>query len=61
MWGVVAVVLQLRATVSDDIKSLIFWLGVFMLIVIAIFVIYADVTPWFNGIWGMGGDNGGGD
>jgi hypothetical protein len=61
IWGVVAVVLQLRATVSDDIKSLIFWLGVLTLILIAIFVVYADVTPWFNVMGGLRGDDGGGD
>jgi hypothetical protein len=51
-WGSGAVVLQLRANVSDDIKALAFWLGVLVVILLAIFIIYADVTPWFDGrVW----------
>jgi hypothetical protein len=61
-WGTVAVVLQLRATVPDGIKALIFWLGVLMLIVMGVFIVYADVTPWFHGfMWHTTGDDSGGD
>jgi hypothetical protein len=62
VWGPVAVVLQLRTTVSDGIKSLLFWLGVLMLIMMTVFIVYADVTPWFHGfIWHLTGDDNGGD
>lgn len=62
IWGPLAVVLQLRATVPDGIKSLIFWLGVLMLMGIAVFIVYADVTPWFHGfMWHLTGDDNGGD
>ena len=45
-WGVGTIVLHLRADVSDGIKTLAFWLGVFILILITAFVLYANVTPW---------------
>jgi hypothetical protein len=47
-WGIGTVVLHLRANVGDGIKTLAFWLGILILIVIAVFVLYADVTPWFQ-------------
>ncbi|HSY44261.1 MAG TPA: hypothetical protein VK811_10160 [Candidatus Acidoferrum sp.] len=47
-WSIGAIVLQLRANVSDDIRTLMFWLGVLVLIALAIFCLYADVTPWLN-------------
>jgi hypothetical protein len=47
-WGIGTVALHLRTNVSDDIKTLAFWVGVLLLLVIVIFVLYADVTPWFQ-------------
>ena len=59
VWGAGTVALQLRSQASDDLKILAFCLGVVILIGLAVFVIYADVTPWFQITWGLG--NGGGD
>ena len=47
-WGIGTVVLHLRANVGDGIKTLAFWLGVLILIVMTVFVLYADVSPWFQ-------------
>ena len=47
-WGAGAVVLQLRANVSDDIRNLMFALGVLLLVAGAIFCLYADISPWLN-------------
>jgi hypothetical protein len=45
IWSILAVGLQLKASVSDDIRTLMFWLGVFVLITLVIFCLYADVPP----------------
>src|SRR5580658_277439 len=50
IWGTGAIVIQLHTNISDEIKTLAFWLGVLFLIALAIFIIYADVTPWLNGM-----------
>jgi hypothetical protein len=47
-WGAGAVVLQLRANVSDDVRTLMLWLGILVLLTLAIFCLYADVSPWLN-------------
>jgi hypothetical protein len=44
-WSILAVGLHLKANVSDDVRTLIFWLGVFVLIALAIFCLCADVPP----------------
>jgi len=56
VWGAGTVMLQLRARVSDDIKALVFWLGVLVLIGLVVFCVYADVTPWLNVMWNLSGD-----
>jgi hypothetical protein len=55
-WGAGAVVFQLRASVSDDIRTLMFGFGVLVLVALAIFCLYADISPWFNGIWDLSGN-----
>jgi hypothetical protein len=57
-WGMGTVVLHLRTNVSDGIKTLAFWLGVLILILITVFVLYADVTPWFQAMQWNPADNG---
>jgi len=47
-WSIGAVVLQLRADVSDDIRTLMFALGILVLVALGIFCLYADVSPWLN-------------
>ncbi len=47
-WGMGTVVLHLRTSASDGIKTLAFWLGVLILILMVAFILYADVTPWFQ-------------
>ena len=55
-WSIGAVVLQLRTDVSDDIRTLLFGFGIFVLIGLAIFCLYADVSPWFNIMWNLSGN-----
>ena len=58
VWISFAMLLHNRQEVSDDIKSLVFWLGVFVLIALGVFVVYANVSPCFRIMWGMsGGDD----
>jgi hypothetical protein len=52
-WSAGAVTLQLRPNVSEDVRTLMFWLGVFVLIALAIFCIYADVTLWLRILWNL--------
>jgi len=56
----ITVVLWFRSLpdASDDLKNLAFWSGVLLIIALVIFVFYADVTPWFNIMWNMAGDEG---
>ncbi|HEY1790044.1 MAG TPA: hypothetical protein VGJ73_17995 [Verrucomicrobiae bacterium] len=62
-WAIGAVVLQIRAGVSEDVRILMFWLGVLVLIILLAFVIYADVSPWLVFLKGATtlDDSGGGD
>jgi len=53
-WSLGAIMLQLRADVSEDVKTLIFWMGIFVLIALVAFVLYADVPPLFRVMRGMG-------
>ena len=55
VWIIFTLLLRGRSEVSDDIKSLAFWFGIFVLIGLAIFVLYADVSPCFRIMWGLGG------
>jgi hypothetical protein len=58
-WSIGAVALQLRENVSDDIKTLMFGLGVLVLVALAIFCLYADISPWLNIMWNLNGDDAG--
>ncbi|HEV2331239.1 MAG TPA: hypothetical protein VGY56_20855 [Verrucomicrobiae bacterium] len=60
-WAAGATALQIRSGVSDDLRVLMFWLGVVILIALAIFAVYADVSPWLTFPDPGGGDAGGGD
>ncbi len=53
-WGAGTVILQLRPKIADDVKVLAFLFGVLILIGLALFMIYADVMPWFHVQWGLG-------
>lgn len=61
-WVTGTVALHLREAVSDDVKALMFWVGIFILIALVVFVVNADVSPWFRIMWHLnaGDDNGGG-
>jgi hypothetical protein len=56
VWSTCAVTLQLRANVSDDLRILIFWFGILLLIGLAVFCVYADVAPWLTGNWNLPGN-----
>ncbi len=47
VWSVVTLTLQSRAQVSDEVKSLMFGLGVVVLIALGVFVVYADMASVF--------------
>jgi hypothetical protein len=60
-WVTGAVVLQLRANISDSVKVLMFWLGILLLISLAIFVFCVDAPPLLRGFMDMHSNNGGMD
>jgi hypothetical protein len=55
IWITCALLLRGRDKVSDEIKSLACWFGVFILIALVVFMIYANVSPLFRIMWRMGG------
>ena len=57
VWITFASLVGSRPRISDEIKNLAFWSGVLLLIVLVIFVIYADVSPFFSITWGLSGDD----
>ena len=57
VWATVALLVRRRPEVSDELKQLLHWLGMALLIGLAGFMIYADVTPWLGILWRMDGDN----
>jgi hypothetical protein len=57
VWSVFTLNLLHRPEVSGGIKGLTFWLGVLLVIALAIFVLYADVTPWLRITWSLSADN----
>ncbi len=61
MWGTAAVTLQLRPGVSEDLKTLILWSGILLLIAIGVLVFYADVMPWLHVLMSAGNSSGGND
>jgi hypothetical protein len=58
-WSILTLVLLRRPEVLDETKDLMFWLGVLMLVVLVVFVVYADVTPLLHGTWGLAAGDGG--
>ena len=46
-----------RPEVGDEVKRLIHWLGIALLIGLGAFMIYADVTPWLGIMWRMDGES----
>ena len=57
-WGTAAVALQLRPGVSEDLKTLILWSGILLLISMGAFAIYADVMPWLHVLMTTGSGSG---
>jgi len=55
-WLIFALVLRRSPRISDDVKGLSFGFGIIVLIALAIFVIYADVSPVFRIMWSLSGD-----
>jgi len=55
-WSIVTVILFLRPDVSDDVRTLMFWAGVLVLVVMAAFCLYADLSPWFRIGWIVNGN-----
>jgi hypothetical protein len=62
VWITGAAILHSRPGASDDVRTLMFWLGVLVLIALTVFALYADVSPWLTGTTNLDpGDAGGGD
>lgn len=59
-WVAGAAVFHIRPGVSEDLRVLMFWIGVLVLIALAAFALYADVSPWmvFLRNAGSGDDSG---
>jgi hypothetical protein len=55
-WATVALLVERRTKVSDDLKMLVFLSGIAILILLVFFVIDADVGPWLHGTWSLAGD-----
>lgn len=51
IWGSSAAFLIHHQKISDELKSLTFWLGVLILFAMIAFVLYADVSPFFHIVW----------
>lgn len=47
-WVTGAAALHTRSGVSDDVRALMFWLGVLVLVALIVFALYADVSPWLG-------------
>jgi hypothetical protein len=56
-WVTLAMLVRRTCKVSDELKSLIFWFGVAVLVSLAIFMIYANVSPCFRIMWRMSGED----
>ena len=57
VWLTFALLVRRSPAVSDGVKLLAFWLGIAVLIGLAVFVLYANVFPLFNIEWNVrGGD-----
>ena len=57
-WLAFAMLVRRSPDISDGLKELTFWLGVAVLISLTIFMIYANVSPWFRILWRMSGGDG---
>jgi hypothetical protein len=55
-WTAAALVLRRRPEISDGVKALVLLSGILLVVALAAFVLYADVTPWLHGTWGLAGD-----
>jgi len=57
IWGSCAAFVIHQSKFSDELKSLIFWLGILLLLAMVIFVLYADASPFFRIVWRVGNGN----
>jgi hypothetical protein len=59
-WITGAAMLHTRSGVSDDVRALMFWVGVLVLLALTAFALYADVSPWLVFLKNTGNDDSGG-
>ena len=57
IWLTLALLTRRRPEVGVEVKRLIHWLGIALLIGLGAFMIYADVTPWLGIMWRMDGES----
>src|SRR5438045_1195670 len=55
-WIACALTIRNRSEISDDVKRLAFWFGVLVLVALAVFVVYANVSPFFHIMWRLNVD-----
>lgn len=54
-WFMVALVPHGWPAISDDVRSLAFFLGILVLMALIVFVLDADITPWLRMEYGLAG------
>ena len=57
IWVTTALLIRRRPDVAQEVKQLVHWLGLALLIGLGAFMIYAVVTPWLGLMWRMDGDS----
>src|ERR1700742_648627 len=55
-WSVATLFILYRPEVMDEVKGAAFWQGVLTLVLLVIFVVYADVSPWLHRTWSLTAD-----
>ena len=56
IWITTALLIRRRSDVPGEVKRLFHGLGIALLICLACFMVYADVTPWLGIMWRMDGE-----
>jgi uncharacterized membrane protein len=58
VWVACILFLNQRPAVSEGVNTLALFSGVLVLLGLVVFVVYADVGPFFSITWNLGGDDG---
>lgn len=55
-WAISTLALNQRQEVSEAVINLTLWTGVVILLLMLLFVVYADISPFFRIMWRVGDD-----